>query len=365
MNRRLCSIACTAGFALMAGAALPATVGAQFGGTVNVGTGPIAWDQTDVRDPLLQGEMAASYHLPLLFGLRPELSGTFGLSSEPAQRTAMRWDLTASLHTTGTITGAWFGAAIGAAGVGRNTTGLSRFEGGIRRAFGPAGVEMWMSRTRFGAAIAPGGGLGQDSGFADTLTSGGAPSKVTEYTELGSRATIGLGRYDLGFTFLRRFGSTAVRRNGWELTGTWWLAPGIGLVGATGRSLPQFGLAVPGGRYGTVGLRLAVGNRGKGESRRAGKRVGAERAPLLAVAGRRLTVEWASAERAEIMGDFTDWKPVPLEPAGTGRWMLPVELEPGVHHLNVRFDGGAWLVPRGAVSVDDGFGGQVGMVVVR
>ena len=64
------------------------------------------------------------------------------------------------------------------------------------------------------------------------------------------------------------------------------------------------------------------------------------------------------------MGDFTDWKPMALEYTGIGRWRLPIELEPGVHHLNVRFDGGAWLVPTGAVAVDDGFGGRVGMVVV-
>ena len=364
MNARLCSLARTAGLVLVTTAVLPATVRAQFGGTVDVGTGPIAWDQAETRNPLLQGEMAASYRMPLLFGLRPELSGRFGLSSEPAQRTAMQWDLAASFHTTGKITGAWLGAAIGAAGVGRNPTGLSRFEGGIRRAFGPAGVEMWMSRTRFGAAIAPGGGLGQDSGLTDTLTSG-APSKVTEYTELGSRATIGLGRYDLGFTFLRRFGSAAVRRTGWELTGTWWLAPSIGLVGATGRSLPEFALALPGGRYGTLGFRLSLGAAGRRESGKVRQRLEVASAPLLAVTRRRLTIQWAAARTAEVMGDFTDWKPVVLEPAGTGRWMLPGELEPGVHHLNVRFDGGAWLVPRGAMSVDDGFGGRVGMVIVR
>jgi hypothetical protein len=47
-----------------------------------------------------------------------------------------------------------------------------------------------------------------------------------------------------------------------------------------------------------------------------------------------------------------------------GRWTLPVDLTPGVHHLNVRFDGGAWLVPSGAVGVDDGYGGRVGLFVV-
>jgi hypothetical protein len=45
--------------------------------------------------------------------------------------------------------------------------------------------------------------------------------------------------------------------------------------------------------------------------------------------------------------------------------MLSVELSPGVHHLNVRLDGGPWLVPAGAFAVDDGFGGHVGLIVVR
>jgi hypothetical protein len=65
------------------------------------------------------------------------------------------------------------------------------------------------------------------------------------------------------------------------------------------------------------------------------------------------------------MGDFTDWKARPLVPLGEGRWMFPVALSPGVHHLNVRFDGGSWLVPSGASAVDDGFGGRAGLIVVR
>jgi hypothetical protein len=65
------------------------------------------------------------------------------------------------------------------------------------------------------------------------------------------------------------------------------------------------------------------------------------------------------------MGDFTDWEPTPLLPDGVGRWTLPVTLAPGVHHLNVRFDGAEWTVPEGTVAVDDGFGGRVGLFVVR
>jgi hypothetical protein len=64
------------------------------------------------------------------------------------------------------------------------------------------------------------------------------------------------------------------------------------------------------------------------------------------------------------MGDFTDWKAQPLIALGDGRWTFPDALTSGVHHLNVRFDGGPWGVPSGISAVDDGFGGRVGLLVV-
>jgi hypothetical protein len=198
-------------------------------------------------------------------------------------------------------------------------------------------------------------------GVPDTLARKG----VSEYTDLGSRVTLSLSRYELGLSLTRRIGSAFSRRSGWELSGIWWVAPSVGVVGATGHSLPQFGLSLPGGRFGTVGLRLAVGAKSAmaATPRRSADVPSAT--PTLAVAGRRLTVRWAPARNAEVMGDFTDWQARRLTPLGEGRWELPVALSPGVHHLNVRFDGGPWLVPSGAFTVDDGFGGQVGLVVVR
>ena len=64
------------------------------------------------------------------------------------------------------------------------------------------------------------------------------------------------------------------------------------------------------------------------------------------------------------MGDFTDWEPVALRRAD-GRWTLELALAPGVHRLNVRVDGGEWRVPPSLTGVDDGFGGRVGLLVVR
>ena len=86
-----------------------------------------------------------------------------------------------------------------------------------------------------------------------------ARSGLTEYTDLGSRVTFGLGRYDLGLSVTRRMGSEVGRRVGYELSATRWMTPSVGLAGSAGHSLPQLGFVVPGGLYGTVGLRLALG----------------------------------------------------------------------------------------------------------
>jgi hypothetical protein len=352
------------GTGLVLAVALPASSAAlQLGGTIDFDTGPVAWDQADGRDPILNGVLGAGYRMPRMLGLRPELLGEFALSSRPVEQAAVRWDIGARLHTSGTRGGVWLGAAVGAAGTWNRRSELTRIEGGIRRAVGPARINLWLSRTGFGVGIAPHGGLGQDSAASpDTLMRNG----VTEYTELGSLATLRLSRYELGLSLARRLGGAAVRRTGWEVSATWWVAPSVGVVGATGHSLPQFGFTVPGARYGTLGLRLALGARSPTEQARgsvaAAKAIGG---PTLLVADRLLTIRSAPARRAEVMGDFTDWKAQPLIPRGGGRWIHPAALSPGVHHLNVRFDGGAWLVPSGAVAMDDGFGGRVGLVVVR
>lgn len=358
--RRLVPAACTA---FLLGVGLPARAAAQVGGTIDFDTGPVAWDQSDGRDQLLNGAFGANYRMPELLGLEPELLGDLDLSSRPAEPAAVGWDIGARLHTRGAETGVWLGAAVGAAGTGSLRSGLTKLEGGVRRSLGPARIDVWLSRTGFGARMAPGGGLGQDSaGLPDTLVRKG----VTDYTELGSRAALRLSRYELGLSLTKRMGSEAVRRTGWELNATWWLAPNLGLVGATGHSLPEFGFTLPSARYNTVGLRLAFGARSPKEQPRGNTaEVKSSTAPTLVVAGRRLTVRWASARRAEVMGDFTDWMATALIPLSGGRWTLPLDLKPGVYHLNVRFDGGAWLVPSGAVAVDDGFGGRVGLVVVR
>ena len=80
---------------------------------------------------------------------------------------------------------------------------------------------------------------------------------------------------------------------------------------------------------------------------------------------RMLRVHAPGATSVELMGDFTDWQPVTLRYAGAGTWEILLPLPPGVHRVNLRLDGGPWIVPAGARPERSDFGGVVGVVVVR
>jgi hypothetical protein len=83
------------------------------------------------------------------------------------------------------------------------------------------------------------------------------------------------------------------------------------------------------------------------------------------IALQRLTARIGGVETVEIMGDFTDWAPVPLTRRGRDHWELLIPMSPGVHQINLRIDGGKWIAPPGIPSAKDGFNGHVGVLVIR
>lgn len=73
----------------------------------------------------------------------------------------------------------------------------------------------------------------------------------------------------------------------------------------------------------------------------------------------------ASRARPSIAGDFTDWKPVPMERSGA-HWTYTVALAPGVYHYAFVSPTGEWFVPESVAGRrDDGMGGHVAVLVVR
>jgi hypothetical protein len=70
-------------------------------------------------------------------------------------------------------------------------------------------------------------------------------------------------------------------------------------------------------------------------------------------------------ERVELMADFTDWEPVSLVRTPAGVWEITLPIQAGSHRLNVRLDGGDWVVPSNLARVTDEFGSIVGLLLVR
>jgi hypothetical protein len=72
-----------------------------------------------------------------------------------------------------------------------------------------------------------------------------------------------------------------------------------------------------------------------------------------------------ASERVELMADFTDWEPVSLVRTPAGVWEITLPVKSGPHRLNVRLDGGDWVVPTNLARVTDEFGSIVGLLLVR
>lgn len=77
-----------------------------------------------------------------------------------------------------------------------------------------------------------------------------------------------------------------------------------------------------------------------------------------------LTVYAAGAASVEITGDFTDWQPVPLNRGAGDTWTGVFRMTAGMHRVNVRRDGGPWIVPTGTMRRPDDYDGEVGVFVL-
>ena len=170
------------------------------------------------------------------------------------------------------------------------------------------------------------------------------------------------------------------RARAWgSLTAVAWLVPRLAVVASGGTYPVDPTQGFPGGRFVSLGVRFG------GALRRPTRHPdpGGVDAPVeepaaparpLRVEGFRvdrgtagvvfLRVEATGAGVVEVTGDFTRWTPVKLQPAGDGSWTGTFPLRAGQHQINLRVDGGSWLVPPGLLSLKDEFGGSVGLLVI-
>jgi hypothetical protein len=97
-----------------------------------------------------------------------------------------------------------------------------------------------------------------------------------------------------------------------------------------------------------------------------GQPVLATPAAVPTAAGVTFTVPVSEASDAPaVAGDFNGWQPVPLQRAGD-KWVVTLPIPRGTYHFAFRSADGEWFLPSSVVArLDDGFGGQSGLLIVQ
>jgi hypothetical protein len=303
-----------------------------------------------------QGNADASLFTKAVGRLFGEFEGSAGGSTRnDLSRTAQMLG-SVRAHFAGADQGAWIGVGAGSA-----------WDGSTWRSIRQAEVAGW---ARFGYA---------------TAALSATPVVVDDsikYTDAQLSAEFNLPLVELSASGglrngnrLPTIGGTAKSWGSVSIAG--WIASHIAIVASAGTYPVDFTQGFPGGRFASLGIRLGQRrfvptptSMHDVEQIDPTTRVVPRREMSLEIRNsggstRLLRLNASSAKVVEVMGDFTAWKPVRLSSEDSRLWTGTFQIEPGIHEMNVRVDGGNWIVPSGIASRKDEFGGSVGIVVIR
>lgn len=151
----------------------------------------------------------------------------------------------------------------------------------------------------------------------------------------------------------------------WQVHAEWHLAPWVSLEAAGGTYPPDLS-GFTSGRFASLGLRVSMA----GVRPRITPSADRVTAPTVHAVARthdsvEVNVRFAHASSLAIAGDWNGWTPTPLRRIADDRWTATLPLHPGVYSYSLLADGARWVLPEGSSGLPDGFGGQVGVLVVR
>ena len=146
-----------------------------------------------------------------------------------------------------------------------------------------------------------------------------------------------------------------------------WISSQLAAVAGGGREPAQPTRGLPARTFATLGVMLAYWPipRGVVPVETPASLVQAFELRPAGATLQRITARIGGVESVEVMGDFTDWTPLPLMRRGRDHWELLVPMKAGVHQINMRIDGGQWIAPPGMPTMKDDFNGDVGVLVVK
>jgi hypothetical protein len=302
-----------------------------------------------------QGFLSASLFTPTTLGFLAELAGLAGGSAHHDGTRTGQVLANGRLHFMRTRGEVFLGA-----GGGRTWVG-----GGSRSVLlGEAGVSTMLSEV--GATLTASPAIVEDSiKYLDGQLS---LSWTRDRVDFGALIGTRLGDQ------LTSLGGTA--RSWGNLTAVAWMTPRLALVASGGTYPIDPTQGFPGGRFVSVSIRVATRRArqpASSSTQQAQVESSEEGLPVVtAFAAERSHPGWVTlrvnaplAKRVEVSGDFTNWTPVPLERTSDGSWSATFPIDRGKYQMNLRLDGGKWLVPPGLLSMLDEFGGSVGLLIIE
>jgi hypothetical protein len=150
-----------------------------------------------------------------------------------------------------------------------------------------------------------------------------------------------------------------------RVEGAWWLRPRLALRLGLGREVAdpwQVGSA----RRGTsMALEWTRPHWETPASPAKAPRAVALRVVNVAGDLRRIEVTAPGARRVEATGDFTMWDAVELRRSSGGRFLFELHMASGVYRVQVRRDGGPWMIPANLPGMDDPDLGEAGTLVIE
>lgn len=295
------------------------------------------------------GTAAASVFTPTRHGWSGELAGTLGGSThEDGTRTAAVTGA-GRLHLDGANAGIWLGAGAGSTSDGFVWRGIRQGEGGLWVGSGPGSLTL---------AVVP-------TSVDDSI----------RYTDLSAEGSWHSGRLELDALLGSRAGahlpSIASNATSWgSATAAFWVLSRAAVVASAGTYPVDYTQGFPGGRFASIGVRIALTRRPDDASAIDLAFPSANGSADFHVdpVARGMTmihVHAPNARKVEMMGDLTAWKPRRFTRGRDGWYTLALAATPGSSQLVLRIDGGEWNPPPGLPTVRDEFGGTTGVVVIQ
>jgi hypothetical protein len=200
--------------------------------------------------------------------------------------------------------------------------------------------------------------------FLDTRSSS-VSKETVRYVDTEAHVSWSHARVAVDGAAGRRMVREGGHTNTWLLGGSVMLTERLALVGSTGTSAFDIAQGLPGGRYASIALRITTRAGGPLELRSRSRATARGMETWREQDGTVLLVVHAPrARRVELMGDFTDWRPLVMQREADDHFAARIRLPAGSYRINVRVDGGTWTAPPGTTQVADEYNGAAGLLVI-